>query len=60
MTTTSQEGYENGVGRKWRNDLKRRWRAEGLPQGLSLKQWAKQAGIGDAAFVWYQHKKAVR
>lgn len=49
-----EEGY-NGVGKKERQRLKRQWKAEG--KGLSLKEWARKKGVGDAAYVWVEHKK---
>ncbi len=52
--TTSHEGYK-GLGRADRRRMKRRWRTEG--QGMSLKQWAKHTGVGDAADVWLKAKK---
>ncbi len=57
MRTTEPEGYQ-GLGRRLRQEMIRRWKKEGQPQGLSLKEWAKQTGIGDAAFVWFEAKKA--
>lgn len=53
-----QENLEeyNGIGRKSRRNMIKRWKEEGVPQGLSLKQWAHQTGVGDAADVWIKSK----
>lgn len=56
-TTESKEGYR-GLGRQARREMIRRWKKEG--SGLSLKDWARAAGVGDAAFVWAEHKRLVR
>jgi len=48
------EGYR-GIGREERRRMIRRWKEEG--RGLSLKQWARMAGIGDAALSWIMSKK---
>lgn len=50
------EGYK-GLGKKARRDMIKRWREEGKPKGLSLKQWAAQTGVGDAADVWLHAKR---
>ncbi len=47
------EGYK-GIGRAARRLMIRQWKASG--QKLSLKAWAKQQGVGDAALVWVQAK----
>jgi len=45
-----------GLGKKQRQAMKKRWREEG--QGQSLKQWAAQnALVGDAAQAWLNHKR---
>jgi hypothetical protein len=51
------EGYK-GIGKRAKRDMVRRWRKEGKPQGLSLKQWATKAGVGDAADVWLHVKRS--
>lgn len=51
------EGYK-GIGKKAKREMVRRWRKDGKPQGLSLKQWAAKAGVGDAADVWLRVKKS--
>jgi len=50
------EGYK-GLGRRERQRLIRRWKAEG--QGRSLKDWARSLStlVGDAAKAWIEHKK---
>jgi len=53
---SKQEGYK-GIGRRMRRWMVRRWKAEG--RGMSLKQWAQLALVGDAAQSWLQHKKAL-
>lgn len=51
----SDEGF-NGLGKRERRRMIRRWKAEG--QGLSLKEWVRQnALVGDAALVWLESKK---
>ncbi len=57
-TTDPKEGYR-GLGRTKRREMLRRWKEEGEPRGLSLKEWAREAGVGDAAFVWLETKKTV-
>lgn len=56
MTThqTPTESYQ-GLGRAERRRMKRRWRQEG--GGLSLKDWARKMGVGDAALNWLEHKR---
>lgn len=49
-----REGYQ-GIGRRERRRMIRRWKEEG--RGLSLKQWAVNAGIGEAALAWIRHKR---
>jgi hypothetical protein len=49
------EGF-NGIGKKSRRAMVKRWKEEGVPQGLSLREWARQTGIGDAADVWIRSK----
>ena len=50
-----QEGYK-GIGRRLRRWMLRRWKAEG--RGMSLKQWARSALVGDAALAWLAHKRS--
>ncbi len=52
------EGY-NGLGRRERRRLIRRWKVEG--NGLSLKDWARSLStlVGDSAKVWIEHKKTL-
>lgn len=49
----STEGYK-GIGRAARRAIVRRWKSSGT--SLSLKQWARQQGVGDAADVWIKAK----
>ncbi len=50
-----------GVGKTERRRLVQRWKEEGKPLGLSLKQWAaQQHPVGDAAFNWLQAKRRRR
>ena len=51
------EGYK-GLGKRAKRDMVRRWKQEGKPLGLSLKQWAAQAGVGDAVNVWLHVKRS--
>jgi hypothetical protein len=51
------EGYK-GIGKKAKREMVSRWRKEGKLKGLSLKQWAAQAGVGDAADVWLRVKRS--
>ncbi|MEQ9317946.1 MAG: hypothetical protein RIF41_02265 [Polyangiaceae bacterium] len=47
-----------GIGKTERRRVIQRWKEEGKPLGLSLKQWAaQQHPVGDAAFNWLQAKK---
>jgi len=47
-----------GIGKTERRRMVQRWKEEGKPLGLSLKQWAaQQHPVGDAAFNWLQAKK---
>lgn len=47
-----------GVGKTERRRVIQRWKEEGKPLGLSLKQWAaQQHPVGDAAFNWLMAKK---
>jgi len=57
MTTTmiNLESKSKGIGRKERQRMIRRWKIEG--NGLSLKEWAKQQGVGDAALAWKEAKR---
>jgi hypothetical protein len=48
------EGFK-GLGRRRRRRMIRHWKAEG--GGKSLKDWARIAGVGDAALVWFEHKR---
>ena len=57
-TTETHEGYQ-GLGKVKGREMRRRWKAEGQPRGLSLKEWARSTGIGDQAFVWLEAKKTV-
>lgn len=53
-----EERLYTGLGRADRRRMKQRWKEEGKPLGLSLKQWAaRQHPVGDSAFVWLQAKK---
>ncbi len=52
------EGF-NGLGRARRQEMIRRWKKEGQPRGLSLKAWAREALVGDAALAWLETKKTV-
>jgi hypothetical protein len=54
LTTIADEGYR-GIGRRERRRMIRRWKAEG--RGMSLKQWAANADVGEAALVWIRHKR---
>ena len=60
-TTDVQEDQEayRGLGRNKRREMIRRWKAEGQPRGLTLKAWARETEVGDAAFVWLETKKAM-
>ena len=59
MRVTMNENDYQGIGRRHRRQMIARWKREGRPLGLSLKQWAaKQHPVGDAAFVWLQAKKS--
>jgi hypothetical protein len=53
----TKEGF-HGIGRRERRSMIRRWKTEG--KGMSLKQWARQATIGDAAAAWLETKKGAR
>lgn len=53
---TIEEGFK-GLGRAKRREMIRRWKAEGKPQGLSLKQWAQQSLVGDMARAWLHVKR---
>ncbi len=53
MMEMGTEGYK-GIGRAARRVMIRQWKASG--RKLSLKAWAKQQGVGDAATVWVQAK----
>lgn len=57
-TTDPKEAYR-GLGASKRRAMIQRWKLEGQPRGLSLKAWAREAGVGDAAFVWLETKKTV-
>lgn len=47
-----------GVGKTERRRVIQRWKEEGKPLDLSLKQWAaQQHPVGDAAFAWLSAKK---
>ncbi len=48
------EGYK-GIGRRARRLMIRLWKSEG--RGMSLKAWARKAGVGEAAAAWLEHKK---
>lgn len=50
----NMEGYD-GLGRTQRRRMKSRWKLEG--RGLSLKEWAAKALVGDAAYAWIHHKQ---
>jgi hypothetical protein len=54
---TNKEGF-SGIGRRERRIMIRRWKSEG--KGKSLKQWARLAGVGDAAIAWLEKKKSTR
>lgn len=46
-----------GIGRTERRRMKKRWREEGKPLGLSLRAWARQQHpVGDSAFAWVMAK----
>jgi hypothetical protein len=51
----NMEGYK-GIGRASRRAMIRQWKASG--KKLSLKVWARQQGVGDAATVWAQAKRS--
>ncbi len=51
MTT---EGYK-GIGRTARREMIRKWKAEGCK--MSIKQWARKQGVGDAVDVWVKAKR---
>lgn len=53
MGMSTNEGYK-GVGRTVRREIVRRWKSSGT--SLSLKRWARQQGVGDAADVWLRAK----
>ena len=44
----------SGIGRRARRDMIRRWKQEAPRE--SLKEWAKRALLGEAAFVWARRK----
>lgn len=47
----------NGIGKVERRRMKKRWKLEGKPLGLSLRAWARQQHpVGDSAFRWVQAK----
>ena len=48
------EGWK-GLGRRHRRRMIRIWKAEG--GGRSLKEWARLAQVGEAALVWFEHKR---
>jgi hypothetical protein len=50
-----KEGFQ-GIGRRERRSMIRRWKSEA--HGMSLKQWARLAQVGDAAIAWLEKKKA--
>ena len=52
------EGF-NGIGKKSRRAMIKRWKEEGASQGLSLREWARQAGVGDSADVWIKSKTGI-
>lgn len=47
------EGYK-GIGRKARRNMVRRWKTSGT--SLSLKEWAREQGVGDEAESWLKAK----
>ena len=55
MDMMRKEGFQ-GIGRRERRSMIRRWRSEG--RGMSLKQWARLGEVGDAATAWLEKKKA--
>jgi hypothetical protein len=55
MDMMRKEGFQ-GIGRRERRSMIRRWRSEG--RGMSLKQWARLVEVGDAATAWLEKKKA--
>lgn len=47
----------NGIGRRERRKMVRRWR-EATGGKISLKQWAaEQDPVGDSAYNWLRHKR---
>jgi hypothetical protein len=54
-TQHANDGFA-GLGRKERRRMVRRWQCEGA--GQSLKAWARQALVGDAAAAWLASKRA--
>ena len=51
---TRKEGFY-GIGRRERRNMIRRWKSEG--HGMSLKQWARLAQVGEAATAWLETKR---
>jgi hypothetical protein len=51
---TRKEGF-CGIGRRERRNMIRRWKSEG--HGMSLKQWARLAKVGEAATAWLETKR---
>ena len=50
----SEEKFR-GIGKNLRQQMKKRWSQEG--GGKSLKEWAREALVGDAAAAWIAAKR---
>lgn len=55
MTTTNEKF--SGVGRSKRHLMIKLWKESGTTK--SLKQWAKDALVGDVAAVWFATKRGL-
>jgi hypothetical protein len=56
--TMEAEEKFRGIGKGLRQQMKKRWRQEG--SGKSLKEWAREALVGDAAAAWIASKQSPR